>query len=140
MASQMIFNNQGLVLCDISFYQDDDNTPAGVDFARMKAAGAAGVIIKAGQKSWQDPDFISNWRAAREAGLARGAYWFYDSRAEPGNQATVWRGLIDGDLPELGLWADFEESYGGVWKGELHWQAFLEAVKIMFKNQLIGIY
>src|SRR5689334_25376578 len=99
----MNFNNQGLIIPDVSFYQDNDLTPRGVDFAQMKAAGAVGVIIKAGQNSWRDPDFISNWRAAREAGLPRGAYWFYDSRSEPGNQATVWRGLINGDLPELGL-------------------------------------
>lgn len=136
----MQFNNQGLIIPDVSFYQDDNNTPNGIDFRRMKAAGAAGVIIRAGQNSWKDEDFITNWRAAREAGLARGSYWFFDSRAEPGNQASVWRGLIDGDGPELGLWADFEESYGGTWKGERNWKTFLEAVKIVFPRVRLGIY
>ena len=136
----MIFDNRGLICPDVSFYQDDNATPRGVDFVRMKAAGAVGVIIRAGQNSWKDPDFQINWQAAKAAGLPRGAYWFYDSRSEPGNQATLWRGLIGSDFPELGLWCDFEESYGGTWKGERSWKTFLEAVKIMFPKVRVGVY
>jgi len=137
---QVIFDNQGVVIPDISFWQDDDTTPQGVDFARMKSAGAAGVIIRAGQNNWGDEDFKANWSAAKEAGLPRGAYWFFDSRAEPGAQATLWRAQIGNDLPELGLWVDLEESYGGTWKGERNWRTFLEAVKIVFPGVLVGIY
>jgi len=136
----MIFDNRGVVIPDVSFYQDDNNTPNGIDFNRMKAAGAAGVIIRAGQNTWKDSDFQINWQAAKAAGLPRGAYWFFDSRAEPGNQASLWHGLIGNDLPELGLWADFEEAYGGTWAGEKNWKTFLEGIRIHFPKTLIGIY
>lgn len=136
----MNFDNHSLIIPDVSFYQDDDATPQKIDFARMKAAGAVGVIIRAGQNTWEDEDFKDYWQAAKAAGLPRGSYWFFDSRAEPGKQATLWRAQIGNDTPELGLWADLEESYGGTWKGERNWRTFLEAVKIVFPGVRLGIY
>src|SRR5690349_7631969 len=74
---------------DVSFYQDDPETPQGIDFKRMKAS-AGYVIIRAGQNVWVDSDFKGNWLAAKQAGLPRGSYWFYDSRVEPKKQAELW--------------------------------------------------
>jgi hypothetical protein len=36
----MIFNDTNIYGFDISLYQDNNATPAGVDFAKMKASGA----------------------------------------------------------------------------------------------------
>ncbi|HEY2982233.1 MAG TPA: GH25 family lysozyme, partial [Anaerolineales bacterium] len=97
---------------DVSFYQDDPETPQGIDFAKMKLATDF-VVIRAGQNLWPDPDFRYNWTEARRAKLRRGSYWFYDSRANPKRQAELWVEVLNGDLGELPLFADLEDSYGG---------------------------
>ena len=58
---------------DISFYQDDNETPQGVDFVKMRTV-TDWVIIRAGQNTWIDPDFKTNWTNAKAAGLRRGSY------------------------------------------------------------------
>ena len=73
---------------DVSFYQDSPTTPQGIDFIRMNQA-ADFVIIRAGQNLWPDSDFKENWQRAKQAGLPRGSYWFYDSRADPKQQAEL---------------------------------------------------
>ena len=97
---------------DVSFYQDDPETPQGIDFIKMRES-AGYVIIRAGQNTWVDSDFKINWREAKLAGLPRGSYWFYDSRTEPKRQAELWVQQFAGDFGELPLFADFEESYMG---------------------------
>lgn len=137
----MNFSNHGLIIPDVSFYQDDNSTPLGINFETMKRAGAVGIIIRAGQNSWVDPDFATNWRAAKQAGLPRGSYFFYDSRSDPVSQAVLWKNTINGDLPELGLWMDFEESYGGPYKGERYWKVFAQSVAAEFPTvQVQGVY
>lgn len=54
-------------LADVSFWQGV------IDFIKMKAAGLAGVIIRAGQNTWADTKFKINWTLAKAAGLARGS-------------------------------------------------------------------
>jgi len=97
---------------DVSFYQDDPGTLQEINFERMNNS-ADFVIIRVGQNLWVDPDFKNNWRRAKEAGLPRGSYWFYDSRADPRQQAELWINLLSGDLGELPLFLDLEESYRG---------------------------
>ena len=75
------------------------------------------AIIRAGQNLWPDRDFKLNWREAKLAGLPRGSYWFYDSRVDPKKQAELWISLFNGDFGELPLFADFEDNYGGSFKG-----------------------
>ncbi|MEW6406732.1 MAG: SH3 domain-containing protein, partial [Chloroflexota bacterium] len=124
---------------DVSFYQDDPMTPQGIDFVKM-ARTAGYVIIRAGQNLWVDPDFRLNWSEAKRAGLPRGSYWFYDSRAEPKRQAELWVQQFAGDLGELPLFADFEEAYNGVYKGWRNWYTFLERLKQLVGNKEIAIY
>jgi len=124
---------------DVSFYQDDVETPEGIAFETMRRA-AEFVIIRAGQNLWPDPDFKYNWRAAKVAGLPRGSYWFYDSRANPKRQAEVWVEQFEGDTGELPLFADFEESYGGPYGGWTRWYDFLERLKTLLGDKEIGIY
>jgi GH25 family lysozyme M1 (1,4-beta-N-acetylmuramidase)/uncharacterized protein YraI len=124
---------------DISFYQDDPQTPEGIDFLKMRAS-AGYVIIRSGQNLWTDRDFKANWRESKLAGLPRGSYWFYDSRADPKKQAELWASVFAGDFGELPLFADFEENYGGAFKGWRHWQTFLESMKELVPGKEIGIY
>lgn len=129
-----------IIIPDISFYQDADNTPRGVDFAQMHAAGALGVIIRAGQNTWTDPDVAYNMREAKKAGLLRGSYFFYDSRVSPETQLNTWVRGLNGDVPELGLWMDFEESYNGGHGKEAHFQEFARRVEAEFKGVELGVY
>ncbi len=124
---------------DVSFYQDDPETPQGIDFVKMKAS-AGYVIIRAGQNLWPDTDFKVNWREAKLAGLPRGSYWFYDSRAEPKRQAELWIQQFGGDYGELPLCADFEEAYGGAYKGWRNWYTFLERIKQLVPGKEIVVY
>ena len=124
---------------DVSFYQDAETTPQGINFVKMKQT-AGYVIIRSGQNVWVDSDFRTNWTGAKGAGLPRGSYWFYDSRANPTDQADLWYSTFDGDLGELPLFADFEEAYGGAYTGWKHWKTFLERIKSRVGNHEIGIY
>ena len=124
---------------DVSFYQDDPVTPAGIHFEKMRAA-AEFVIIRAGQNQWPDPDFKLNWKESKNAGLKRGCYWFYDSRAHPKRQAEIWYSLLEGDMGELPLFADFEEKFGGEFAGWGKWTIFLERIKQLTGGREIGIY
>ena len=124
---------------DVSFYQDDPNTPQRIDFEKMKQA-ADFAIIRAGQNLWPDRDIKRNWPAAKDAGLPRGSYWFYDSRADPKRQAELWVETLEGDLGELPLFADIEENYGGPYKGWRKWYDFLERLKELVGQKEIFIY
>ena len=124
---------------DVSFYQDEPGTPQGIDFVKMKKS-AGYVIIRSGQNVWIDSDFKTNWRDAKAAGLPRGSYWFYDSRADPREQAELWFSVFDGDFGELPFFADFEESYGGPYTGWRHWRTFLDRMKALVGNREIAIY
>jgi GH25 family lysozyme M1 (1,4-beta-N-acetylmuramidase)/uncharacterized protein YgiM (DUF1202 family) len=124
---------------DVSFYQDDPETPQGIDFKKM-AKTAGYVIIRAGQNTWVDPDFKVNWRESKLAGLPRGSYWFYDSRAEPKRQAELWAQQYAGDFGELPLFADFEENYKGPYTGWKNWYTFLERLKQLVSGKEIDIY
>jgi uncharacterized protein YgiM (DUF1202 family)/GH25 family lysozyme M1 (1,4-beta-N-acetylmuramidase) len=124
---------------DVSFYQDDPQTPEGIDFSRMRQS-AGYVIIRSGQNAWVDRDFKVNWREAKRVGLPRGSYWFYDSRADPKQQAELWASVFSGDFGELPLFADFEDNYGGAFKGWRHWYTFLERIKQLAPGREIGVY
>src|SRR5215216_916720 len=124
---------------DVSFYQDAPNTPQGINFVRMNQATDF-VIIRAGQHLGADSDFKTNWTQAKAAGLPRGSYWFYDSRADPKRQAELWFSLFDGDLGELPLFADIEEAYGGPFTGWPHWKTFLDRIKALVGNKEVAIY
>lgn len=106
-------------LVDVSFWQGL------IDFVTMKNAGIMGGIIRAGQNKWADSRFKENWHKAKEAGLPRGSYFFYDSRVTPKEQAELWWSLLQGDTGELVHVADFEESYSGPYGTKGHFKEFL---------------
>jgi lysozyme len=130
--------NQGVLGPDISLYQDNNTTPAQIDFRKMKAAGASFVIIRAGQNTWIDPDWQYNYIEAKKAGLPRGAYFYYDSRVTPESQAALFLSLVDGNYPELGIWLDLEEKYLGAYRGWANWKRCLDILKA--RAPRVGIY
>jgi GH25 family lysozyme M1 (1,4-beta-N-acetylmuramidase) len=105
---------------DVSFYQDDNGTPQGINFAKMKAEGAKFVYIRAGQNLWKDPDFETNVTNARAAGLPWGSYWYLDCRVSIRAQAKIFGDLMTQWKPDLLPAVDFEqkEKYliNGTWK------------------------
>lgn len=125
---------QGIVISmsvrgtDVSFYQDNNDTPQKINFVQMKAAGAKFVFIRGGQNLWKDPDFDDYWRDAKAAGLKRGIYYLMDSRVSPVNQAEILWSLIKDDMPEMEIVVDYEESYGGAYGGWRNLRIFLETL------------
>src|SRR5688572_8180344 len=115
---------------DVSFWQDDPTTPQGINFAKMRNL-TRGVVIRAGQNLWEDNEFKISWANAKQAGLTRGSYWFYDSRANPKRQAEKWVEVMGNDLGEMEMWCDFEERYNGQYRGWRHWFDFMERLCVL---------
>ena len=127
------------LIVDTSRWQNDPDSPQDVDYAKMKSMGVVGVIMKAGQKDWIDRDFLVNWKNAGEAGLARGAYWFYDNSYNPKLQAEKFLSLKLEEA-ELGVWLDLESRIGGQYMGWKNWYNFLVRLQQSIPRKLIGIY
>jgi len=134
------FTNAGVDGADCSFYQDNNGTPQQIDFSKMVGQGADFVIVRAGQNLWPDPDFNYNWKNAKIVGLPRGSYWFYDSRVSPEKQAEIFASMFKADMPELELWLDIEEHYGGPYAGYKNWKKFLDKLIQLLPQARIGIY
>jgi len=127
-----------MIICDISFWQNDPTTPQSVDFDVM-ALNADGVILRAGQHTWKDRDFKQYWEASRGK-LPRGSYWFYDSRVQPKRQAELWFNIMDGDFGELPMWCDFEDRYGGPYTGWKYFYDFMACLEVLVPNKELGVY
>lgn len=127
------------IVPDVSFWQDKPDTPLGIDFIKMREQTPA-VIIRAGQNVWQDNEFDISWKNAKQAGLLRGAYWFYDSRAHPKRQAELFVDVLGDDAGEMELWCDFEDTYGGQFGKQQHWYDFMEYIKDLLPHKQLGVY
>jgi len=134
-----------MIVPDVSFYQYDyfDNTRQKIikwiDFAVMRSKSPA-VIIRAGQNTWQDIAFDVSWKAAKEAGLQRGSYWFYDSRANPKRQAEKYVEVLGNDAGELELWMDYEDRYGGPYGKLENLYDFAERLRNLLPHKQLGVY
>ncbi|QIG49125.1 glycoside hydrolase family 25 protein [Nordella sp. HKS 07] len=77
---------------DVSYYQGDINwqkvSDAGVHFAYIKATEGADRF---------DPKFLANWRAAKKAGVARGAYHFMYWCSKASQQASWFKSHVPED-------------------------------------------
>ncbi len=123
-----------VTLLDISFYQST------ADFIKMISASVEGVVIRAGQNLWTDPkaeEFMSN---AELANMSIGSYWYYDSRADPKQQAKKWKEVLGNHKTPLYCWADYEETYDGTYHGWRAFYDFLEACKTEMPDRKFGIY
>lgn len=90
--------NETIKGIDVSHHQNE------VDWHAVRSAGIEFVFIKATEgTTFVDPKFKHNWRAAKEAGLIRGAYHFFRTRSplegNIANIANTVEKLEPGDLP-----------------------------------------
>lgn len=86
-----------------------------IDFAKVKAAGVYGVIIRSGygrETSQKDPMFEANYTAAKVAGLHIGSYWYSyaDSVADAAKEAAACLECIQGKQFDFPIYYDLEES------------------------------
>jgi GH25 family lysozyme M1 (1,4-beta-N-acetylmuramidase) len=127
-------NNNFLLGTDVSLHEYP------IDFQKMKSAGVKYTIVRAGQNLWVDPYLTKFMYDSKIAGMWRGTYWFWDSRVSPEEQAELWISSMKGDYGELGLFADYEEKYGGVYGGAENFKKFLEKTKELLPSKEIIIY
>jgi GH25 family lysozyme M1 (1,4-beta-N-acetylmuramidase) len=126
-------------LPDFSFWQDNPDTPNGINFSLVRN-NTKGVIIRAGQNLWPDNEFSISWKNAKKVGLLRGSYWFYDSTANPKRQAEKYAEVLGDDPGEMELWCDFEDRYGGEYGGWRNWHDFMERLKVLLPGKQLGVY
>jgi lysozyme len=115
--NNMQFTNKGIIGFDVSFYQDDNSTPQGIDFVKMRNYGTSFVIVKCGQNYYPDSDFRTNWENAKNAGIPRASYWFCDDSDTGVNQAAKYVQFLRemGDMGEMSF-ADFETGSWTDWR------------------------
>lgn len=118
---------------DVSFYQ------AVINWDAMRGRTDA-VVIRGGQGTYADIQFTRNWTVSKRLGIKRGIYWFYDDRYSPGAQAEKLFNLIQGDLPELEIWIDWELVYGGAFGGLRNVVAMMERVEALLPGVTVGLY
>lgn len=88
-----------------------------VDWEKAKAAGVKFAIIKGKDGTTTSQFFKENYAGAKAAGIPRGVYgWLYPSdKVSAGTQARSMYELLKDDLPELGVFIDYEWTY---WNGK----------------------
>ena len=52
----------------------------------------------------------------------------------------MWLDILGGNFGSMGLWADFEDNYKGLWSGWRHWYTFMEEVKRLAPSAKLGVY
>lgn len=119
---------------DVSFYQGV------IDFAIM-AKQTKGIIIRAGQGTREDSKFVANYSIAKSKGLKRGIYWFYDDRYSPREQFEALKKLLDKyGLPEMEIWCDWENTYGGGFGKLRDVVAFMQLIEKEYAAAVVGMY
>jgi lysozyme len=102
---------------DVSFWQDNNGTPQKINWSKAHQAGAVFAFIKASESNFTDEDFGYNWIGAKQAGLLRGAYHFYNYTQPPEAQADYFINLLKNDWGELPPALDLEERSQWAWPG-----------------------
>ena len=92
---------------DLSHFQGD------VNFKEIAGSGNRFVFLKASEGAkYTDTKFAANWKAAKDAGLIRGAYHFLHPTVDGAAQARHFLSVVDlapGDLPPV---VDVERAKG----------------------------
>jgi lysozyme len=117
------------VICvDLSSYQK------GFNFEDFKAGGGLGVILKASEGSFRDPDYSTFWDQAIDAGLAVGSYHFL----RPGDMNDQASFLLNVVKPRQGerVVADYEIA--GISLDDL--VTFLQAIRTSRPDLQLTIY
>lgn len=90
---------------------DVSHLQPGIDWLQVKKAGISFAYIKATEgEDFVDPDFARNWRGAAAAGVARGAYQFYNFCKGGAEQADRFIQTVPPDPGALPPVIDLEQS------------------------------
>lgn len=117
---------------DISFWQDT------ADFRKMSQL-SSGVILRAGQGTWEDRRFQVFRKDAREI-LPFGNYWYYDAATPPKRQAEKWAEIIGVDHGALGCWLDLEDARVSSYNNYHAWWDCVAYFKQFQPSAVLGIY
>lgn len=88
-----------------------ENYRIDIDWARLKASGIKGVIVRVGYGYRKDPCFDRFVAGLKSIGMPWGIYHFYLESLGPRQQAHLVRQWCP-ENPPLGVWADFEDGSG----------------------------
>jgi lysozyme len=97
---------------DVSRWEDDLTTPYQPDLSKAWARGISFIGIKVSQNNWTDKLFVYFWQHAKELGLLRLPYHFFDyslTKKTPAEQAKYFCEQIYKDPPEITPYLDYEE-------------------------------
>ena len=125
-----------MIIPDVSSYEPNTN------FAVMKAAGAAGCYVRAGQGFLIDSELRVSQVALPAANLSDGYYHFFDPRYDPTQQAEKFWSWVKDQPGKLPLVPDYEapDSWGGNYTGWKNLYNFLERLKQLCGGRKIDIY
>jgi lysozyme len=98
-----------IIIPDISKWQDAPSTPKLIDFVKMKTL-SPGVIIKASQATYTDPEFAESWANSKAAGMIRGCYHYLDWTKTGQAQAEYFYSVFKNDPPDLPPVVDYESG------------------------------
>lgn len=123
---------------DVSFYQGE------INYSVMRMQTDA-IILRIGQNLWEDDEFERNYEQSKRNGMLVGGYWFYDDRISPRVQAEKLVEICVGKTFELELFIDWENSYGGEFRGLQNVVAMMELVEMaiqmgIFRAKGVGMY
>jgi lysozyme len=90
---------------DVSHYQE------AIDWSKVETEGYSFVFIKATEgDGYVDDHFLTNWRGATAAGLAKGAYHFYNFCAKGADQADNFLKTVPVEAGAMPPTIDIEAS------------------------------
>lgn len=122
-----------VIVPDTSLYEGHMNV------WQTASAGAMGIIAKASQGNYSDPQFRNTWQGAKGI-LPRGSYHFYDPQYSPTAQLTEYISLLHDDPGELPITVDWEYYWTGSWTGWKNLYAVMEGLKTAFPKKRLMIY
>lgn len=138
----MIISNNGDIWgVDVSKFQSDPIKKIQIDFNKLKNAGCSFVIPKVGQRNYYDYDAAYNWKASKDAGLARSSYWFLDYRETGKLQAQRAIAFFEAqkDFGEGIHFVDYENGSGGSWEQVYDYIAEFQRLS-GFPDEQVGVY
>jgi lysozyme len=105
-----------------------------VDFRAVRQAGVHFVFMKSTEgRDYIDPNFRANWAAAREAGIARGAYHFMTWCSTAADQAAWFIANVPNDPDALPPVLDLEWNNHSSCTNRFNKADVLEKVRVMLE-------
>jgi GH25 family lysozyme M1 (1,4-beta-N-acetylmuramidase) len=117
--TEIVFDQYPLRGIDVSVYNDNPNTPQGLDFQKAKDAGVKFVLIRSSYGIVTDGEFIESWASAKGL-FPRGPYHYMDyySHLIKGISDLIWGqqqaekvySLVKDDNDNTITWLDIEKA------------------------------